>query len=272
MINKIINRPQAILGLILIVFIGIAAIFAPLLAPHSPKAINIMNAYVSPCSNFPLGTDEMGRCIFSRILYGAQNSLSIAVPTLILLAFFSTFTAMFCTYAGGIIDHIFSIICNIFMAFPPLIMAITLVGSLGQGFWSIVISILLSQWAWFAKVTRTFVVREKNKDYIIACKISGCTDRQILFHHILPGILPHLIVYYSTGIASIVLTISSYAFLGLGFPTGTPEWGAMLSNAMIYLQNAPQLLVYPGICIIVTAAGFNLFGEALRDILLQEDE
>lgn len=272
MVYRIMRKPQAVIGLIIIIGIGLIAVFAPLLAPHSPDSIDIMNAYSVPSHEFPLGTDEMGRCMFSRILYGARNSLGIAAPTLILLALISTTISLICAYYGGLVDQVFSAVCNIFMAFPPLIVAITLVGSLGQGFYSIFISILLSQWAWFAKVTRTFVIREKHKEYIIACKISGCNNRQLIINHILPGILPHLIVYYSTGIASIILTISGYAFLGLGFAPGTPEWGAMFSGALIYIQNAPQLLIYPGICIVITTAGFNLFGEAFRDILLQEEE
>jgi peptide/nickel transport system permease protein len=259
------------MGMSMILIILLAAILAPNLAPNDPNGIDIYHIFAEPNSQYPLGTDEMGRCILSRLLYGAANSMSIAVPTLIVLAVSSTALAVVCSYAGGLVDKVFGIVCNIFMAFPPILVAVTLVGSLGQGYWSIVISLLFSLWVWYARVIRTYVLQEKNKDYIVACRISGCSNSKILIRHIFPNILPHLIVYFSTGIASIILTISIFAFLGLGFATGTAEWGSMFSNAANYLQSHPLLLLYPGLCIIFAAAGFNLFGEALRDILSREN-
>jgi peptide/nickel transport system permease protein len=255
----------------MILFIVLAAAFAPNLAPNDPNGIDIYNRFAEPNDRYPLGTDEMGRCILSRLLYGAANSMSIATPALIILMVFSTVLSVTCSYAGGLADKVFNVVCNIFMAFPPILVAVTLVGSLGQGYRSIVISLLFSMWVWYARVIRTYVLQEKGKDYIIACRVSGCGDTKILLRHIFPNILPHLIVYFSTGIASIILTISIFAFLGLGFATGTAEWGSMFSNAANYLQSHPLRLLYPGLCIVFAAAGFNLFGEALRDILAKDE-
>lgn len=271
MLNKIRRNPQAMAGLIMIAAILLTALLAPVLAPHHPNTVNIANTYAPASPEYPLGTDEMGRCVLSRLLHGARYSLGIAVPTLLLLALFSTAVATACAYAGGKTDRIFSAVCDVFMAFPPLLIAVTLIGSLGQGMVNIVVSILFSMWVWFAKIVRTFVLQEKHKDYITACRVAGCSDLQIVLGHILPNILPQLIVYFSTGIASIVLTVSGYAFLGFGFAPGTAEWGAMFSQASSYLYSHPMLIVYPGLCIIFTTAGFNLFGEALRDIISPEE-
>lgn len=271
MLRKIRRNPQAMTGLAMITAILLAALLAPLLAPNDPTAVNIANTYAKASAQYPLGTDEMGRCVLSRLLFGARYSLGIAVPTLVLLAVFSTVVSTACAYIGGRTDRVFSAVCDVFMAFPPLLIAVTLIGSLGHGITNIIISIVFSMWVWFAKIVRTFVLQEKSKEYVTACRVAGCSDLQIVAGHILPNVLPQLIVYFSTGIASIVLTVSGYAFLGFGFETGTPEWGAMFSQASSYLYSHPMLIVYPGLCIIFTTAGFNLFGEALRDIISPEE-
>lgn len=271
MLRKICRNPQAMTGLVMIAAILLAALLAPLLAPNDPTAVNIANTYAKTSAQYPLGTDEMGRCVLSRLLYGARYSLGIAAPTLLLLAVFSTVISTACAYIGGRIDGVFSAVCDVFMAFPPLLIAVTLIGSLGQGITNIIISIVFSMWVWFARIVRTFVLQEKNKEYVTACRVAGCSGLQIVAGHILPNVLPQLIVYFSTGVASIVLTVSGYAFLGFGFETGTPEWGAMFSQASSYLYSHPMLIVYPGLCIIFTTAGFNLFGEALRDIISPEE-
>ena len=131
---------------------------------------------------------------------------------------------------------------------------------------SIILSIVIAMWVWNARVVRTHVLRERSQPYVITCRMSGCSELRIVFRHIIPNILPHLLVIYSTGLSSIIIMISSYAFLGLGLETGTAEWGAMFVNANKLLFSHPELLVYPGLCILFAAAGFNLFGEALRDL------
>ena len=267
MIKSVFMRPQALLGIGIITTMLLIAIMAPVISPNDPNEINILHVYEEPSAKFILGTDEMGRCVFSRLLYGARNSLFVAIPTLLLLAIISTCISSVCTYAGGWVDRSFVMLSDMLMAFPPLLVAVTLVGSFGQSYFSIVLSIVVSMWVWFAKVVRTLVLVEKKKPYILSCRIAGCRNNNIIFCHIIPNILPRLLVYFSTGISSIIITISGYAFLGLGFPAGTAEWGAMFRKGVSYLYSHPRLLVWPGICILVTTAGFNLFGEALRDTI-----
>lgn len=266
MIGKLLRNPQAVVGLIMIFLLFAIVLFAPVLAKNDPEEVNILNMLSESSDEYPLGTDEMGRCVFSRLVYGAQASLSIAIPTTILLAVISTVVASLCAYLGGVAEKIFDIVSNIFMAFPPFLVAITLVGLFESKVTSIILSIVIAMWVWNARVIRTYVMSEKGKAYIISCRMAGCSEIRIVFKHIIPNILPHLLVLYSTGLASIIIMISSYAFLGLGLETGTPEWGAMFINAKELMYTHPEYMAYPGLCIIFSAVGFNLFGEALRDI------
>ena len=148
----------------------------------------------------------------------------------------------------------------------------TSIGVLGNGLQNIAVSVVIATWAWFVRVVRSYSVQEMGKDYILAARISGCNTGKLVFRHLIPNILPQFLVYVSTGVASSIIMVSSFAFLGLGLPSGTPEWGAMLNDARTALYSHPELLIYPGLCIFVTAAGFNLFGEALRDILTPEED
>ncbi len=272
MVRKTLHKPQAMIGLLLILLIFTMALLASALAPHNPAAVDITQKLLSPSVEYPLGTDQLGRCVLSRLLFGARYSLSLALPILIILAAVGTCLGMLGAWIGGLFDRGLIIVCDIFMAFPPLVVVLALIGVLGQGAPNLVLSIILSMWVWFVKVIRSYVLIEKTKDYVLASEIAGCSSTKILLGHILPNIFPFMMVYFSTGIASIILMISGYSFLGLGLGNDVPEWGAMLNNAKQYLYSNPTLIVYPGVCILVTAAGFNLFGEALQDILSPEED
>ena len=266
MIGKILRKPQALIGIAMMLTVFAVMIFAPAFAPNDPGKVNIMQKFAEPCKQYPLGTDDMGRCIASRLICGARVSMSIALPTIVAIAVISVLLAAVCSYIGGIVDKLFVIVSNIFMALPPFLVAMTLVGLFESKALSIVISIVVAMWVWNAQVVRTYVLREKSKPYIITCRMSGCSELRIILRHIIPNIFPQLLVLYSTGLSGVIIMISSYAFLGLGLETGTAEWGAMLVNANKLIFSHPELIVYPGLCILFAAAGFNLFGEALRDI------
>jgi peptide/nickel transport system permease protein len=261
-----VGNKQAIAGLSLIVLIAMTAVLAPLLAPHSPHDMDVARKFLSASAEYPLGTDQLGRCVLSRLLYGARYSLGIAVPTLVALGAIGLAAGTAAAYVGGRVERAFLVLCDLFMAFPPLVIVMSLVGSLGQGIVNIFLAIVFSMWVWFSRVVRTYAAIEQSKDYVTASRIAGCSDARIVFYHIIPNIMPQFLVYLSTGIASVILMVSGFSFLGLGFTAGTPEWGAMLSEARGSFYSHPMLLVYPGICILLTAAAFNLFGEALRDI------
>ncbi len=266
MLSKILRKPQAVIGIAMMLCVLICVIFAPFLAPNDPNKLDILHKFAESSDKYPLGTDDMGRCVMSRLIFGARASMCIALPTIGALAVISTLLATLCAYTGGIIDRIFVIVSNIFMALPPFLVAMTLVGAFESKAFGISISIAAAMWVWNAQVVRTYVLREKSKPYIITCRMSGCTELRIVLKHIIPNIVPHLLVLYSTGLSSVIIMISSYAFLGLGLETGTAEWGAMLVNADKLIYSHPEMLIYPGLCILFAAAGFNLFGEALRNV------
>lgn len=270
--KKWFQNPQAILGLALMAAVLLVALFAPLLAPNDPELIDIMQKYLPPGGNYPLGTDQLGRCVFSRLLYGARYSLSISLPTLFLLSVIGLLVGTFTACAGGKVDLIMTGICDVFLSFPTLIIAIAIIGVLGKGIENIALSVLIATWAWFVRVVRAYALTEMGRDYILAARISGCGTLKLIFVHLIPNLLPQYLVYLSTSVSSSIIMVSSFAFLGLGLPAGTPEWGAMLNDARTGLYSHPELLLFPGICILITAAGFNLFGEALRDHLTPEED
>ena len=261
MIHKLLKRPQAIIGLCLIAIVIVIAIAAPAFSPHDPELVNLSQKYAQPDAEYPLGTDQLGRCTLSRLLYGARYSIGISLPVLLILSVIGLIVGTFSACAGKKADHFITILCDVFIAFPSLIIAIAVIGVLGNGLQNIAVSVVIATWAWFVRIVRSYSIQEMGKDYILAARISGCNTGKLVFRHLIPNILPQFLVYVSTGVASSIIMVSSFAFLGLGLPSGTPEWGAMLNDARTALYSHPELLIYPGLCIFVTAAGFNLFGD-----------
>ena len=272
MIKKLLENPQAIVGLALIIVMILAALLAPVLAPHDPELVDMSKKYIEPYAEYPLGADGLGRCELSRLLYGARYSLAISLPILCILSVIGLALGTLSACAGDKADRILTMICDTFISFPALIIAVAVIGVLGNGLQNIAVALVIALWAWFTRIVRSYAVVEMGKDYILAARISGCGKLKLIVRHLIPNILPQFFVYLSTGVASSILMVSSFAFLGLGLPAGVAEWGAMLDDARSSLYSHPELLIYPGLFILVTAAGFNLFGEALRDVLLPGEE
>jgi peptide/nickel transport system permease protein len=271
MVKKILQNPQAVIGLSFILLVLAAAVLAPALAPHDPEAVNVVNKFARPGGEYPLGTDQLGRCELSRLLYGARYSIGMSLPTILVLSVLGLLLGSFSACAGKRADQILIVVCDIFIAFPALVIAAAVIGVLGDGMQNIVIAIVIAMWAWFTRVVRSYTVVEMGRDYILAARISGCGTLQIILRHLIPNIIPQFLVYVSTGVASAILMVSGFSFLNLGLPAGVSEWGAMLNEARSSLYSHPEFLIYPGVCILITAAGFNLFGEALRDMLEPEE-
>ena len=267
MVKRTLRNPQAVIGLLLILAVLLASLLAPLLAPHDPNAADLTKKYLAPCADYPLGADELGRCELSRLLYGARASLGISLPVLLLLAVLGLFLGTLSACGGQALDHVLTFVCDTFIAFPQLVIAIAVIGILGSGIRSVIFAIVVAMWAWFARMVRSYAALEMGRDYILAARLAGCGTLKLILLHLIPNILPQFLVYLSTGVASSILMVSGFAFLGLGLPPETAEWGAMLSSARSTLYSHPEMLVYPGVCILIAAAGFNLFGEALRDLL-----
>lgn len=266
------KHPQIVIGVLLIALFICIAITAPLLAPNDPNATNLALKNAPPSAEYPLGCDQMGRCELSRLIYGARYSLSLTVPVLIVLAAIALFIGCYTSYKGGLIDEVIRLLCDIFMAFPLLVIAMSLVSVINNSVASIITAIGISMSAWFLRMARSYAKTECGKGYVESARVSGTSAMRIVLHHIIPNVLPQFVVYFTTGIASAILSVSSFAFLGVGLIAGTPEWGAMLNDARNSIYTNPALIVYPGICLIICCAGFNLLGEGIRDFIGKEDQ
>ena len=271
MFKKILYNPQALIGLFLILMLAVVAIVAPFIAPHLPGEMNPEARYAESSSDYPLGGDQLGRCEFSRLIYGARLSLGIAIPTVAVLTILGLIIGSICVYKGGWVDRVFTIIFDIFIAFPALVIAISLIGVLGNSLTVVLLSMIISLWAWYARMARVYCKKEIAKDYVLSAKVAGASDTGILFHHVILNVLPQFMVYACTGISAVIMMISGFSFLGIGLPAGTAEWGAMMNDARSSLYSKPMLIIWPGLFVFAAAAGFTLFGEALRDILTPED-
>ena len=271
------RKGQIIVGLALILIFILMALAAPVLAPNDPNATNLALKNAPPSAEYPLGCDQMGRCELSRLLYGARYSMGLTIPVLIVLAAFALFVGCYSSYKGGLLDEVMRILCDILMAFPLIVIAMALVSAVDNSVASVIIAIGISMLAWFLRMVRSYAKTECGKEYIEAARISGASGLRIVLRHLIPNVFPQFVVYFTTGIAMAIMSVSSFAFLGVGLIAGTPEWGAMLNEALYFpillsVDSNPALLIYPGICLIVCCAGFNLLGEGLRDAIGKEDD
>ena len=265
MIHKLLKRPQAIIGLCLIAIVIVIAIAAPAFSPHDPELVNLSQKYAQPDAEYPLGTDQLGRCTLSRLLYGARYSIGISLPVLLILSVIGLIVGTFSACAGEKADHFITILCDVFIAFPSLIIAIAVIGVLGNGLQNIAVSVVIATWAWFVRIVRSYSVQEMGKDYILAARISGCNTGKLVFRHLIPNILPQFLVYVSTGVASSIIMVSSFAFLGLGLPIDVISWGSMLSlGDKALMTGSWWVIVFPGVFIVATLLCITNLGNFMR--------
>ncbi|MDW8802895.1 ABC transporter permease [Clostridium sp. A1-XYC3] len=243
------------------------SLLAPHIAPHDPLKTNMTKSLQGPSGEFLLGTDNLGRCLLSRLLYGALNSLKMTFSLVIIAFIVGTAMGMVSGYLGGIADTIVMRFSDVFLAFPGIIFAIAIAGVLGPSSINTVIALAVVDWVKYARVTRSLVMSVRKKDYIKAAKMGGAKEYKIILKYILPNIIPSLIVMATMDIGTMMLEISSLSFLGLGAQPPTPEWGYMLNEGRNYMQTVPGLMIYPGIAIFVTVMIFNLLGDGIRDML-----
>lgn len=259
------NR-KVIIGLVILSCIILIGILLPCIKEFEPTFIYPQGKFQPPIKVGILGTDNLGRDIFVRLSAGARYSLGMGIFIISTIFILSLLLGTIPTYFGGKIDRVFVIICDLFMAFPQLVLVIVLMGILGKGPGNLVFSMILAQTPWYAKVVRGYVLEEKNKAYVKGAIIAGTNSSGIIFHHIIPNILPGFIVYSLTGMGRIILELSAFSFLGLGVDPNIPEWGMMLNQGRKYIFTHPELMLYPGLMIFISSMAFNLIGDGLRDM------
>ncbi|MBK3495058.1 ABC transporter permease subunit [Viridibacillus sp. YIM B01967] len=265
--RKLLSHKLMMISSSIIFFMIVLALFASFFAPNDPNLVDIAQKLHGPSSQFPLGTDHLGRCILSRLIFGTQTSLGTAFLVMGLMMMISISLGIFAGYTGGKVDYIFMRICDILMAFPSFLLSLALVGILGPGLVNLILAMVLVQWVFYARVIRGMVLSVKEQNFVLAAKICGTPKLVIIIKHILPAIISQVVVLIFMDIGGIILAISSLSFLGLGIQPPEAEWGMMINDSKPFFRNYPSLMLYPGMIIFIVVIAFNLFGEALRDAL-----
>lgn len=249
-----------------------AAIFAPVLTSYMPTEASMKDAFLPPSSEHLFGTDKLGRDCFSRVLYGARNSLASVLILVALVFAVGTTLGIISGYYGGKVDMVIMRIADIFISFPGVLLAIAMAGVLGGSMINSVIAITCATWPKYARLGRSLVLKIKQQEYIYAAFVNGGTPLHILWTHVVPNILPLLIITAASDIGGLMLELAGLSFLGFGTQPPQPEWGAMINEGRQQLQVAPWLMIFPGLSILVSVVIFNLWGDALRDVLDPRDD
>lgn len=254
-------------SLMIIVLLVLSALFANLIAPYDPAMMDPSNRF-APCSlAHPMGTDNYGRDLFARVIYGGRISLLVAVLAVLMGLVVGGLMGTTAGYFGGIYETIIMRITDILMAIPSFLMALCVSVALGTGILNTAIAIAASAVPSYARVTRASVLSEKNRQYVEAAASVGTGHMKIIIKHILPNILSPILVESTLRIGASIVAISGLSFIGLGVQPPTPEWGSMMSSSLTYFRDTPTLVLFPGIAIMITIFAFNLFGDGLRDAL-----
>ncbi len=260
------NRAFAVSSFFVLLLIAVA-LAAPLIAPYDPLEAVMQNAYLPPSAEHLFGTDKLGRDNFSRILYGASYSLSSVLLLVTIIFAVGTTLGVLAGYYGGKVDIVIMRISDMMISFPGMILAIAVAGILGGSLINAIIALTIVTWTKYARLARSMVLKIKKRDFVEAAIVNGGTSTHILWKHILPNILPLMVITAASDIGAMMMELAGLSFLGFGSQPPAPEWGLMLNEGRQQLQTAPWLMIFPGLAIFVTVVIFNLWGDALRDVL-----
>ena len=261
------RNKQAMIGLAMLLLLIFAAVFANVIAPYDPVEQNLLIRLQGPSAAHWFGTDELGRDIFSRILYGARISLTVGLIAVSISCVAGCALGAIAGYYGGILDTVIMRISDIMMAIPSILLNISIVAALGPGLQNVMIAIGISSVPAYCRIMRASLLSLKNQEFVDASRVAGSTDFYIIMHHIIPNSLAPLIVQATLKIGGAILSCASMSFIGLGIVPPTPEWGAMLSTGRDFLRDAPHLTAFPGLAIMFAVFSMNLIGDGLRDAL-----
>ena len=260
------NRAFAITSISVLVLLLIA-VAAPVLAPYDPTQATMKDAFLEPGAQHIFGTDKLGRDCFSRVLYGARASLSGVLFLVACVFTVGTTMGVLSGYFGGKVDTVIMRISDMMISFPGMILAIAVAGIMGGSLVNAVIALTIVSWTKYARLARSLVMKIKRRDFVDAAIVNGGSSSHILWVHILPNILPMMVVTAAADIGALMMELAGLSFLGFGSQPPAPEWGLMLNEGRQQLQTAPWLMIFPGLAIFVTVVIFNLWGDNLRDVL-----
>ncbi|WP_255550712.1 ABC transporter permease [Granulicella sp. dw_53] len=266
--KKMRRQPLAAFGLVLLGVFVVCALFAPWLAPQDPAQLDLVGRLASPSGAHWFGTDELGRDILSRTLYGARISLVVAVSVVGLSGTLGLIVGMVAGFYGGWPDTVLNVyVANAFLALPGILLAIAFVAFMGPGLVNVILALAISGWVAYARLVRAQVLAVKEREFVEAARALGASDLRVIYRHILPNILQPLIVQGAIGMAGAVLAEATLSFLGLGIPAPAASWGSMLNDARSHLFDSPHLVFFPAMAVMLCVLSFNLIGDALRDYL-----
>ena len=267
MAKRFFQNRTAVFTTLAVLNIALIGIFAPVIAPNDPYETNIINKFASYSVQYPLGTDQLGRCVLSRMIFGIRPTLGLAALTMAGTIGIGAVLGIIAGYFRGIAEEIIMRIVDVMLSFPSQIMVFAVVALLGVSVQNVIIANVFIKWAWYARMIRTGVMQYRDKNFVQFSRCVGMPERFILFRHLLPSITSDLAVLASLDIGWAIINISTLSFLGLGVQAPTPEWGAMLNEAKEVLTSNPTQMLAPGIAIVALVCCFNLLGDAMRDVL-----
>lgn len=248
------------LGLLVVTLVG------PHLVPYSPTETDYAHALQAPDQDHLFGTDHLGRDLFSRLICGGEHSLRMTFLLLLLVFVIGTTIGVASGYLGGPFDLAVMQLCDVFLSFPGILLAVAVAGILGPSSTNVVLALVLVSWAKYARLSRSVVLEIKTRAYLETARMGGAPGATVLVRYVLPNTIPLLVITAASDVGTLLLEIASLSFLGLGMPPPTPEWGAMINEGRNFLQTAPWLMLFPGLALLLTVTVFNLLGEAVRDI------
>ena len=243
----------------------VIAALSGIIAPHNPNATNALLMRKAPTAEYLFGTDNLGRCVFSRVLDGARITLAATFLLVAISFVIGILIGMLCGYYGGMVDTIMMRIADLMLAFPQMVVAIAVAGILGGGLLGAMLALGITMWTGFARLARSHTLSIKNEPYITAAKLNGKNGVQIIFGHIMPNIIENVLVNALTQIGTTMIGLSGLSFLGLGVTAPQAEWGAMISEGRAYLQLAPWVVIFPAIAMIITIIIFNYLGDVVME-------
>jgi peptide/nickel transport system permease protein len=262
------HSPLATIGVMLILFFVIFALFAPWIAPQDPAAIDLPGRLSLPSRAHWFGSDELGRDILSRVIYGARISMLVGGSVVAISLALGLVIGSIAGYYGGAIDRFFNVIVmNVFLSFPGILLAIAFVAFRGPGIFNLVLALSLGGWVGYARLVRGQVLAAREREFVEAARALGASDLRVVVRHILPNVIQPIVVQAAIGMAGAILAEATMSFLGLGVPPPTASWGTMLNDGRAHLFDAPHLVLFPALAVMLAVLSFNFIGDALRDYL-----
>jgi peptide/nickel transport system permease protein len=262
------EQKMAVLGSTIIILLVIAGIFAPAIAPNDPYAVDVTQKLLPTSVAYPLGSDHLGRCVLSRLIFGIRTSLATAVITTILILLIGVPLGIAAGFLGGIADTLIMRLADIASTFPSGLLALAIAGVWGPSLNNIMIVFIVLWWAPFARIVRSSVVKLKETDFVLAAVSAGSSRISIIVKHITLNAVSPVIVYASLRISAVIMHVASFSFIGLGSQPPAADWGVMLNDSRQYLTSQPLMLLWPGLAIMISVFAFNMLGEGLNDALM----